>query len=107
MSSWDSYYQTEQRLKIKGTDQTYPISHRYVYDTPHYVSLSLITFYDDQPVTLKSWSRESEKIDVRSMDDSDVHDLFSSNVEKAMEKFTTVGLTERAWKKMLKDEGLI
>lgn len=111
MSSWDSIDQIGHRLKIKHPNGTVTehieIEYRVVYDTPNYVSYSVVVCVDGNYITLRSWSREKSSIDARNMSDSDVYDLFSSSIEKYITKITTIGITLRTWNKLMRNEGLL
>ena len=108
MSSWDSMDKIGKNLKVRNAiNDSYPIEYRVVYDTPHYVEYSLIVFIDGDPVVLRSWSREKSNIDARSMSDCDVYDLFSTSIEKYLNKITTEGVSIHTWRKYMKDSGLL
>ncbi len=106
MSSWDSVGNTEQQLKINGTNNLYDLWYRIVYDTPNYVQYDLFVYVENEIVLLRSWSKEKENIDARSMKDMDVYDLFSKQVEKYVLRLKA-GISLRSFKNKLKENGLV
>jgi hypothetical protein len=116
MSSWDSIYALDSTLKVKGTNARLPLHARVLYDTPCMVGYSIMVLAEDLRnsgianeeendyyFTLKSWEREASTIDARSMDDSDVYDLFSTNIEKYVSKLQTEGLSPRQLQNIIKN----
>ncbi len=118
MSSWDSIGKLTSELKIKGTNKKVPLYYRCLYDTPCMVGYSIhidpqdleanefSTDTIDEVVTLKSWDKESNSIDTRSMNDSDIYDVFQKWVDPYIEKLETDGLTVRQVLNLLKREGI-
>ncbi len=95
-SSWDSHWDFEEGLIItlddKSTVET-DIKFIAYYDTPSYVSLSAVltpetliklgyTNYNEDDGDLDIWSKskESNKINIREMDDEDAYDMFSKSI---------------------------
>lgn len=95
-SSWDSHWDLEKGLIITLDDKsTVEVNIKFIafYDTPSYISLSAVltpktlnklgyTNYNENDGDLDIWSKskESDKLNIREMDDEDVYDLFSKSI---------------------------
>lgn len=113
MSSWDSEFKTSLKIKVDG--KPVQVFYRVVYDTPHYVCLyacvsasevaRLGYVEPDEPLYLDSASRESSRIDARSMNDIDVFDLLGDKLRK-LDRYCKTGLKRIDLEKMMRKQGL-
>jgi len=112
-SSWDSSWDTDIKIDIEGKKA--PVYGVVIYDTDGWVSLQFIITeddlqklgYDNADGSLILWSHDIEGVDdVRSLDDSDAHDMVTGDRNAPKMDFETKKWTFRDIEQMMKDQDL-